>query len=232
MRIAKRIVLLMLVLTIIVGGCGCRMRTNSKNRKENTQGKIIASMREHLDDKYGYIDYEIEGFIGAGWDPYDLLNLSTEIDGVKESFHVERHKTDNGYEFYDNYFGLVIRDAFEEKVYEKVKNFFEDCKVFCHMQTTNYSNMLGKESTLEDLLEVKTDMSHIIIMVIVNETFQNEEVFMEQAKKFINSWKEEGIKTFMRIFYVNADGYEMLEKNNCGEIINNYLIKDYQEVIE
>ena len=60
--------IILLTLLIIIGACGCsisKVIDDLRNNNKESSADIVSDMRMHLYEKYGYIDYDIEGFIGA-----------------------------------------------------------------------------------------------------------------------------------------------------------------------
>lgn len=217
------------LLIIILGMSGCNME---KNKISNDENEIIAEMRTHLSEKYGDINYKLISFVPAGWEhSYDLLNISVEKDG-NEYIRVERHKDDNGYYYKDNYFGLLIRDEFENEVLECASKHFDDFMVYADLKSDNYPNSLDDSSTFEDFLNVKEELDHIIFFVIVNDTFENTAEFNNAAKAFVDDWAQIGIASIPRILCVTSEVYENSERTDYDQILNeNKYISEYRESV-
>ena len=227
--------IILLTLLIIIGECGCsisKVIDGLRNNNKESSADIVGDMRMHLSEKYGYIDYDIEGFIAAGWDhPYDRLNLSTKVDGIEEPFSVERHKSDDGYTFEDNYFAFVVRDEFEDKVSEYAEKYFTNFKVNAGLESNNYPNSLTKDSTFEDLMKVKSELRDITILVFVKENFNSNDEFNTAAKAFVAEWKGVGLKSTMRVIYLSEEIYDATDRSNYGDVLVDNKITEYMESV-
>ena len=227
--------IILLTLLIIIGACGCsisKVIDGLRNNNKESSADIVSDMRMHLYEKYGYIDYDIEGFIGAGWDhPYDRLNLSTKVDGIEESFSVERHKSDDGYTFEDNYFGIIVRGEFEDKVKEYAEKYFSDFKVYAGLTSNNYPNSLTKESTLEDLMEVKSELRDITFFVFVKEEFSSTDDFNDVAKEFVEDWSGLGLESTPRVIYLSEEVYNITDRSDYIDVVGNREITEYMESV-
>ena len=225
----------LLTLLIIIGECGCsisKVIDGLKNNNKESSADVVGDMRMHLSEKYGYIDYEIKGFIAAGWDhPYDCLNLSTKVDGIEEPFSVERHKSDDGYTFEDNYFAFVVRDEFEDKVSEYAEKHFTNFKVYAGLESNNYPNSLTKDSTLEDFMDSKSEFRRITVLVLVKDKFDSNDVFNDIAKAFVEEWAAFDLKTTMRVIYLSEEIYDATDRSNYVDILGDKKIMEYRESV-
>lgn len=212
------------------GACGCNMDESNVNKSEQ---QIVAEMKEHLTSKYGNIEYDIEGFLASGWDqPYDVLNLTTKVNGIKESFSVERYVDGDEYIFTDNYFGLVVRDEFEKKISEIACKYFSEFRVFAGMTSNNYPNSLTNKSSFEDLLEVKDELRDITFIVIVDETFQSTDEFVLAAESFVEEWSLNEIASTPRVIYLSTDVYKTIQRENYRDVLVDNRIKEYSTIIK
>lgn len=235
MRNMKRF-MLCFILVFLMGAYGCTMMPNHELPKANhseSEQDVIRSMQDHLTQKYGTFNYQIDGFIWAGWDfKYDLLNLTTTIDGEEYSFSVERHKEENGYSFEDNYFGLLIKKDYEAAVFEHAVQYFPSCFVAASTMSVNYPNTLTGVSTFEDLLSEKDNISGFItVVVVVDETFTNTDEFEKAAKQFCDDWNKVGLRTLLRVIYVTHETYSNTNQSNIREqgILIDNRITEYTE---
>lgn len=215
---------------LVMGVCGCSMEQNNKQISEQ---QIIAEMKNHLSDKYGNIEYDVKGFIASGWDhPYDVLNLVTIVDGLEESFRVERHENEGKYVYKDNYFGVVIREEFENQVIVLAEKYFPEFKVFAGMQSHMYPDSLNGDSNLEDMLAIKDEIGSITFIVLVNEKFGDVEEFNDAAKAFILEWSELKIPSTPRIIYLLEDVYKTMDRSNYSDVLVANRITEYSERVK
>lgn len=192
------------------------------NVNKQTESEIVFSMKEYLNRKYDPFVYQVNGFISSGWDhSYDLLNLSTTINGVEKTFEVRRYKTDTGYDFCESYFGLTVEEDFRNWVKSYSDKYFEDNLVYASLVNNCVTDDLNKNSTLNDFLN-RDDLESTIIVIMVKETFDTVEEFNEKAKEFVDDWKIENPKFIPRVIYLSEENYNNLDDTNY----TNYLVND------
>lgn len=161
-----------------------------------------------------------------------MLELSTEIDGIREPFCVERREEDGEYIFKDSYFGYVVRDEFESKVSEYAKKYFLNCKVFAAMDSIWYPNSLTGEANLDDMMELKDEIKGIVVFVVVNESFNSVEEFRKVAETFVNEWAEVEMDSMVRVLYVKDSVYETIERDNYLNALGDGNITEYLRMVE
>ena len=214
---------------IIFGGVGCNMNTENKTETKGDEA-IIAQMMDFLYGKYGNFDTERIGFSEAGWDQdYDLLHLRTEVNGSQEEFSVERHKTSDGYSFEDNYYGILVRPALEEKMAETASKFFRKCRILV-FTSENYPNSFTDAGQLEQLLQ-KEDLYPITFFVVVSNESSSADSFTKTAEELVASWKEQNIPSVPRIILVSSEDYEKVKRTDIESLVNKMAITEYREII-
>ena len=226
---------LFIVLFLLIGLCGCGMRINNKTSRTNRtqrEHEIVSSMKSHLSKKYGSFYCHVEGFIRAGWDhDYDLLNLSVEIDGIKESFSVQRHKTESGdYIYKDNYFGLLIRPSFEEIVLELAADYFSSMNVYAILDQ-NYPDNLTSATQIDELLALD-NLQDITVVVTVEENFDSVEEFTAVAKLFVSKWSDLGIPSTVRVIYLSKEVFADIDRSNFDSVFVDNKLAEYRETVK
>lgn len=203
-------------LLFITASCGCR---SGYSESEISENQIISEMKAHLSDKYGIIEYDIEGFIPAGWDRNcDLLNLKTNFNGTEYNFSVERHKDGETVSFQDNYFGILVKEEFEEKLYVCASKYFDNCFTDIASMSINYPNELKKGSGFSDLKELKDSISSKITAVtVVDETFDSIGEFEKAAENFCDDWNKNEIPVMHRVIYVSHETFMQINQSNFRE---------------
>ena len=117
MRI-KTVILSFLAIVLLIGGSGCTMDNNNNENKNNKNDEIITQIKNYLNDKYGDFSYEVTGFEASGWDhKYDRLNMRVEKNGEFVSFYAKRISSEDQPRYEDNYFGVLIKEEYDKKVY-------------------------------------------------------------------------------------------------------------------
>ena len=230
MRVIKYIILILVLISLI----GLRECTNIGSPKTSSRQKeleMVNAMRDYLSQKYGTFNYKIEGFDSSGWDhEYDLFDLSVEMNGIEESFTVQRYKTESGYIFEDNYFGLIIRPSFEEKVSKLASEYFGSMHVYAHL-TQNYPDNLTKESQIDDLLALD-NLKSITIFVIVEEDFNSIEEFTAIAESFVSKWAEQRIPSMVRVIYLSKETFANTDRSNVTSVLGDIKLAEYNEIVK
>lgn len=223
----KYIILVILALSVVLQGCAIKYNDIT----EQTEYEIVSQVKEYLTEKYGSFYYEINGFFRAGWDQeYDLLNLSVEMDGIKENFSVQRYKTESGYVFGDNYFGLVIRPSFEQKVSEFASQYFDEYGVYATLEQ-NYPDKLTQATQIHELLELD-NLQNISIVVVVEEEFRSVEEFEKVAKSFVYQWTQEGVPSTVRVIYLSEEVFKTIDRSNVSSVFVNNQLAEYREIVK
>lgn len=199
-----RIEILALILLFTIGVCGCDMKYN-----DNFEQQIISEMERHLSNKYGDIQYDIESFFQSGWDrKCDLLNLRTTIDEIDYHFSVERYVNGESVTFKDNYFGILIKQEYEDNLYDCASKYFESCFVDASTMSINYPNELDSNSNFSDMISLKDEIdSKIVVVVVVDEIFSDISEFEKTAEDFCNDWEKIGLPVVFRVIYVSHETY-------------------------
>lgn len=214
----KKIIVTCIVFMMVIGVCGCTM----KKEKKETADEIVSAMETHLLDKYGPIQFKIKGFFSAGWDyPYDLLNLSTTVDGVDEHFFVQRHENEEGrYIYKDSYFGVAIAKDLEELASEYAAKHFIEYKVFAvALGYDIYPDALDGNCTIDDLVGLDDENLHIVFAVYVSENdFKDVDAFENTAKEFVEDWKTADILSRPRVFRIPNEDFVNLKREDCWKV--------------
>lgn len=207
----------------MIGVCGCGMNRKDSNYERQ---EVIYGARQHLLNKYGYIDCVVSGVTLSGWDyAYDVVYFSIAINGESEELKVERREENGQYVYYDNYFGYIIQDEFEAKIKEYTEKYFPRAHVSASTTTELYPNSLTSESTLDDLRKKNDEMGKIFFVIIVDETFESVEEFDSAAKGFVEEWSALEFPSKPIIYYVTKEAYEL----EGGVLLNEHIIKRYEE---
>lgn len=225
--------LIVIVSVLMIGVYGCTMKPNNvpEQNYHETEYEVVGEAKEYLTDKYGSFYYEVLGFFEAGWNhEYDLLNLAVEIDGQKESFSVQRHKTESGYIFQDNYFGLLIRPSFEERVSALAKDYFEEYKVYATL-TQNYPDNLTDATQIDDLLALD-NLQNISVVVTVKDISGDMEKFESTAAAFVDQWSKEEIPSTVRVICLSCEVFENISRSNVSSVYVENQLAEYRKILK
>lgn len=227
------IVTVIIAITLI-GVSGCTMKNINKKQdveKENAS-TIISSMERFIKKKYEDIDYKFVAFRAADgfFYPYDELTLSTVVDDIEYEFVVQRRKTDDGYAFEDNYYGVIIKDEYEAYISKYVSEYFDEFFIDATTYYPHYPNSLDSDSDIEDLLKLKDEIGGIVVIIVANETFSSVDEFENAAENFCDKYGNIGLKAVWRIVYVDNETYASVDKSNYNEkhILEDNRITEYK----
>lgn len=226
----KNSIFMILCLIMMTGVCGCTMKKENNELEVVSQQKIIREMETHLDEKYGYVDYEFVAFQLAGWDhPYDLLILSTSIDGVDEEFCVKRYRENEIYYCKDNYLGLVIRNDFENIIIQTAQKYFNKCKIYSELTSADgdvYPNSILRYEDIEKSDEI---INVLPVSIFVQESScKNQQEFEQLAASLVSELKSQKVKVQPRVFYLDDEAFDTLQRSNRFEYYSNK-ISEYKE---
>lgn len=232
----KRIIVVTFSLIIILGVCGCNMR-EEKSKQNN---EIIEEMQDYLEDKYGYIDYEVLGFVRAGWDAsYDLLNLSAKNDGDTELFCVKRYEKNDDCYCEDNYVELLIRDEFENMMHEYADKYFSEYKLYSSLGGLDSGVYSSSFKTFEDIKNKNDETNNrLMFSIFISEnSMKDTDEFKNIAKKFIEEISNQRVKVEYRVIYINSDSYKNIQRENSSEFYDDKIVEfagfgDYMECEE
>ena len=226
--IKRMIAVLLIICVVAVSGCAGGESKSDKESNKMTEQEIIAEMKDYFFKRYGNVSVTVEGFIQAGWDgPEDRLNLSSDIEGRRETFHVLRTPTENEeYIYSDNYLGLLLRSQFEQLVSESAKPFFAENKSFVSI-SQEFGKEYSAESTVEELIE-KDAFSYVDILVFVSEKNVKKDEFQVLAEKMADAWEQKGISSYLRILLVEATIYDNLNRDDSFSSWIDRCIADYR----
>lgn len=219
----KNIFLFIIVFIVSIGMCGCNVTT----KPMVSDKQAIAEMELHLLDKYGFLPYQYVNFLPQ-YD-CDILNLVIEIDGINELFSVKRYQHEDSYTCTDNYFGLIVRERFENKISEYAQNHFPEYKVYAYMTSVDYPNSLTLESTWDDFIQEKENIGRITVVILVDETFDNVELFTKNATEFVDDLNNMGLNLCVRVIYLDNETFESTERTNLKNVLFENKLTEYLE---
>jgi hypothetical protein len=180
-------------------------------------------MRRHLEQKYGYIEFEESSFyhesifiigIGYRWNLYPVGG-DPEADG----FHL--YKGDKSGSIVDSYYGLLIREDYEKMVKEVADQYFDECKVHCSLSNMAFPNELTAAVSLEQALDSNLiGLNDPFAWVIVPNSYGNDEAaFQKDAEMFATALTGRRLPLVLRAFCVSRSDFEASTRENDLEII-------------
>lgn len=210
----KRLLYFSFTLFIIISTCSCSIKP--KEKQKVTEQNIIKEMTNYLDERYGYILYDIVAFQSAGWDhSYDLLICSADLDGAKEDFCVKRYKDGENYYFEDDYFGILIHDDFENMMKSYVEKYFTEFKLFSSLTSQDGDTYPYTFSKFDDVISKNDEINPLQFAVFVKESsVKDEQEFNQLAAELFDELRSLEIKVTPRIIYLSDKDFETVKRDN------------------
>ena len=226
----RNLIIPLLLIVIQIGGFGCGM---AKKDHMSNKEELINQVKEYLNEKYGSFSCEAVGVETESWyRGYDRVNLKTDLNGEKVLFFANRYSQDGRMRFEDNYFGVLVKNEYDERVTSCASEYFSDC--FADVSTVSicYPDELRTGAGFDDLLKVREKITEkTVVVVIVKDTFGSEEEFNELSREFCAKWKQIGLPCFIRVICLGKDTLGEINKTNFrekGVLIENKLY-EYSE---
>ena len=155
----KRKVLLIISIIAIFGGAvvGCgseKIKEKKQMTKEEAKLSRQNEILKHLEEKYGekFIPLNMNSEYIKGLDILQVYKEGT--NPVTDKVEACREEKDGKVEFYDGYFGMIIRPEYEKMIKDEVDKIFPESKVYVEFPTYSLNDSLKQGSTYEDALNV------------------------------------------------------------------------------
>jgi uncharacterized protein YxeA len=231
MKKRKKIMSIIGIIILLIGGYMLLSRDKVTNDPDETRDQILS----FLEKKYGkeFVPMSIEM---DRW-PYHYDNLRAYPKGgerKKEYFDAYRERKNGKYVYSDSYFGVLIRDEYEEKVKGIADEFFPECRVSTSYSSDSLPNKLNSKSTLQDAIDMNAGYVPIV-SIIVAPTFKNVDEFDKNVDLFMPKLSKNDIEGTVNITYlknndINVDKIEdsMCQKERRFTIYSQSGIKEYR----
>lgn len=172
---------------------------NEKYDKNFLSIKISGDKKN--DDKY-YYQYYVEG-------------TNPDIDYCMAGR--EFNKTTNEYYYYDNYFGVQVRDEYEELINNVVTKYIDnDYVLYANLTEDAYPEKYDKNSTLQDFLDYNQNRS---VDVLVNCNADNKEKFKEITDNIYNELSDAKYKGIYRFYFMKPGFAEGIDRTNYSDVV-------------
>lgn len=150
----KKLVIAILALTVMMNCSGCLFLGMSGRKKSYTLEERRTAVTEYLEEKYGeeFIEIAVEpaGILAS----YDTFHMYPKARTEDDKFIAYCKKTSKGLTISDGYFGVLIRDRYEEVMYEIVG---ETCDEFFLEVSTEHgatwSGRYNRDTALSELYQ-------------------------------------------------------------------------------
>jgi hypothetical protein len=186
------------------------------------------AIQQHLEQKYGDIDYTIYSYSPAGFSQgyYQLIGCLPGGTYSSDSFTATYYPAADGKPGYylDSYYGLANRDQFEDMIKPVAAQYFKDFRVY-----TTYKNF-PDDVTLDDSIESviqsgKFARNNVSVFVPASE-FDNSGIFanttfQKVSDEFAKAWTKQCNHSTVVVDAVGADTYAKLADRDYTDTLSN-----------
>jgi hypothetical protein len=228
----KKSKVLMLSLILAFGGM-TSMTCGEENFKENSSinegkellaflkndtNKMKKDMIAHLEKKYGEKFIPLYFLAESGW---DRMTFYKEGTNPKTDYaYIYREKEHGKVVYRDNYFGLIIREEYENLVKKEVEKVYGECKVYSETSNDYFPDELNKRNNYQDALEKMTffEYSSRIYIKSTGKTA----ILNDKIDILVNNFKKNNLNGIFSLYYMKTGHYEDLDRSNHDEYVKEY----------
>ncbi len=208
----KRVVLVITVIILMTGVCGCDMKDLSV--KDTTTGKMISYMEKKYDDEFTYID--VFGG-GMGSDSKNILLRSGKYP--EYDITVSRSEKNGEVSWSDNYTEYRFFDETAEYAGNLFREVFGDAIMVSYgVSSLGSENNFSADTTFEQFL--RSDSTNFDVKVIVSDEYiiSDKDELSEKAKDLMLS---QGISFSANIYFPeNPEEYVTFEDMSISQRLN------------
>lgn len=209
----KKTVLFLMVVSLMIGVCGCGMKSNDEKR---------SFVLKHMENKYSG-SFEIVSFIAKNIDmPYDELVIQ---DQYGNKFFAYIKEDEHGNEIVqDAYYGVLKADDYDKILRSILDKYFSDYKFFSNFTAGYFDNKYDCNYALSDALkENKVQFFSDNYVFICEENLMS----MDEAvyDKLTSEFEDNGLTLYIAVYSVSA---EELNRIDEAEDVNLFLPGDYK----
>lgn len=194
------------------------MNKNENNNESSTKNsdQIKSDILNYLEDKYNE-EFTIISIQGKEFlEPLNVAKVfvyPTKGDKERDRFQAERTMTDGKASFADSYFGLLIRDEYNERISSVVSKYFDRFAVDSSFgNSTYFSNEYDETKSLQDAIDGGQDIfSNVNILVAPTCT---EDEFNKNVENISNEIGNLKLPMGVGIYYSKSDDLSSLYTNN------------------
>ncbi len=206
MNIIKRCSLMLIIILIMIGVCGCMETNNVETKAEQIKAEALTYLNSNYSDTFTAKLYS-----ASGW-AYEYESITFTSEKYPENIvEVRAYKDeDDKYRFIDNYYHCYMQESAEKYVKSLVS--IENVVVKISFQNTVWSDELQGAKSFEEWQKKGTADADFYI--ITKEELSTE-LRMEMISKLVNDNVSGDI-----VFIVTRDE-NFLEEKSLDEILNN-----------
>lgn len=186
-------------------------------------------VKNYLYHKY-WEEFDVSGFFGAtiwGHPTNQLTCCPKNGNPQTDSFNVARKNTLSiGSRLFasDNYYGVLIREDYENYISTFIDDYFDDFKVYVYFDSSGLSNVkymsdnLNKNTTLDEFLKFQQKYKKScnwsdVYVYAYNDSLQHD-LIVDDFKNLINDVSENISDSSWILTVFNGDEYFLIDRNN------------------
>lgn len=190
-------------------------------------------VKNYLYHKY-WEEFDVSGFFGAtvaGHPTNQLTCCPKNGDPQTDSFNVARKNTLSvGSRLFasDNYYGVLIREDYENYISTFIDDYFDDFKVYAYFGSSGLSNVkymsdsLNKNTSLDEFLKYQQKYDEScnwsnVYVYAYNDSLQHD-LIVDDFKNLINDVSENISDSSWILTVFNSDEYFLIDRNNIRTI--------------
>lgn len=199
-KVLKRITVLLLVMTLMIVGSGCKMNLYSE---ETLQKKAI----RYMEKKYGE---EALFSIKRGYAEAKVYKIYVKVQ-EHDDWDIRVFWDFEKKEFTDNYMSWVFKEKVEEAFYPIFEEVYGTCKIFNSPYGFQVSNHYSNDTELEDYLETVNASDFCVFTTSDAEKKERDlQVLCDQIQK-------KGWDAYVRVLYVSEETFINTNRSNYEE---------------
>lgn len=181
------------------------------------EGVLTRANKKMLEDYEAVLEYLEEKYSGVGFEFYDCIpkgmtqsytTFYMKAENVEEIVEIEVEEVEEKKEIKDNFYGIHIRDAYTEKIYEKLLEINEKCERTEIAISGLYGREYNSDLTIEQVLENRMYLK--AIGTIYLEKIESK-LLEERAEKIKKYMKECGFTGSFRLMIVGDEKEEYID---------------------
>ncbi len=185
---------------------------------KNDTNKMKKDMIAHLEKKYGEKFIPLYFLAESGW---DRMTFYKEGTNPKTDYaYIYREKEHGKVVYRDNYFGLIIREEYENLVKKEVEKVYGECKVYSEFSADVFSEKMNKDNSYKDAIKngeyLRTSMKIYI-------KAGKEELILEKKADILrNNLEKNNLNGMYTLYYMKPGHFEGLTRESHSEYVKEY----------
>lgn len=206
----KKLIGILLAIALMMGGTGCM----------NSNEKIKDDMLDYVNEKYGET-FEADTLVRANW-AYHYDKLYAHPQGRPEDeFQIEHYVNEQGRSsFADGYFGILIKDAYQESIKVIVDPVFPESKIFVNFDENVFADRLNDNSCVSDIYNSEENFTTDTYVFIPQRGLEKSEFDLNTLKTIGKGIAEKKLVGGLAFYLLNDSSFDSLDEKNYNEFLS------------